>query len=597
MNPGQTRGSILEHPRVALAAAVGLACAMGLGAQYGLAGTTRNLVLLVGLLTLSCLAMAASLRRARRGGSETLGWRILSLSLFINILIQAARIPVFLGHSLSNILLNGSIVLQVLGSLLLAGPLLSWRLAPATGSDRIRHGLDGLLFALATFFILWGLVLGPFFLNPHFPLLERLIWLATFLVYDLLLGLTVFFGVTRTIRLRGPLGWLAAAFLLAGLHNFKWLLDVLSGNPVFHFPAGPLVYAIPLAYLGAALSRRPVGPTALPDEPTRALHLLPYVPVLGATGLGVWLLATDPGTGHRIILVWLALGLVVLLLIRQYLALRDFSVLSQQLESRVAERTQALEDAQSILLRIERMNSMATLGAGLAHDMNNLLGAIQNRAELVIMDLDEGKVPNRADILRVQEATQRAGALSSRLMTLGRQDSEPPRAMDLGVELKAILPLLQVLVRKNQTLRMDPVDGPMPFLGTRGMLEQILVNLVGNARDAMPAGGTIRLRARAPKGAEASGPLLEIEDTGTGIPEHLLGQIFQPFFTTKSSGTGTGLGLASVRSLLVAAGGSIDFTTQVGKGTVFQIRLPGPPNESEGAIEAPDQVPAALPVS
>ncbi|HJV49742.1 MAG TPA: HAMP domain-containing sensor histidine kinase [Geothrix sp.] len=594
MNPGQTGGSILEHPRAALAAAAGFACVIGLGARYWLSGNSKTLVLLAGLLLISSLVLAASFNRARRGGPEALGWKILSLSLFINILIQAARVPAFLGHSLSNTLLNGSIVLQVLGSLLLVGPLLSWRLTPATGFERIRHGLDGLLFALATFFILWGLVLGRFFFNPRFPLSERLIWLATFLVYDLLLGLTVFFGVTKTTRLRGPLGWLAGTFLLASLHNFRWLLDVLSGNPVFHFPVGALVFAIPLAYLGAALSPHPVSAAAAQQQ-AREAHLLPYLPVLGATGLGVWLLVTDPGTGHRLILVWLALGLVVVLLVRQYLALRDFSLLSQQLESRVSERTQALEDAQTTLLRIERMNSMATLGAGLAHDMNNLLGAIQNRAELVIMDLDEGKVPDRTDILRVQEATQRAGALSSRLMTLGRQDSAPPRAMDLAAELKAIHPLLQVLLRKNQTLIVAPAAGPLPFLGTRGMLEQILVNLVGNARDAMPLGGTITLRARAPKGDDEAGPLLEIEDTGTGIPEHLQAQLFQPFFTTKSSSTGTGLGLVSVKSLLESAGGSIDFTTEVGKGTVFLIRLPGLPMASGAAPRVLVPAPSALP--
>jgi two-component system cell cycle sensor histidine kinase/response regulator CckA len=206
--------------------------------------------------------------------------------------------------------------------------------------------------------------------------------------------------------------------------------------------------------------------------------------------------------------------------------------------------------------------------------MNNLLSAIQNRAELVIMDLDEGKVPNREDMVRVQEVTQRAATLSSRLMALGRQDSEPPRAMDLAQELKAIQPLLQVLLPRNQTLRLDQDAGPIPFLGTRGMLEQILVNLVGNARDAMPAGGVITLRSRMPRPEEqAVGPLLEIEDSGTGIPEDLQVQLFQPFFTTKASGVGTGLGLVSVKSLLEHAGGSIGFVSGPG-GTTFRIRLP-----------------------
>jgi signal transduction histidine kinase len=565
--PVEGRGSIM-------AMALGAALLTAIVGQFGFPGQKRTVLFQVCLVALSSTALAMSARRARRAGPEALGWKILSLSLLSNTLIQVVRIPNFIGFPLPKVIQNGSIFLQVLGSLFLVWTLLSWHLAPKTRFDRIRHGLDGLLFALAVFFILWGLVLGPVFLSDRFPIVERFIWLGTFLVYDLLLGLAVFFGLTEPARFRGPLGWLAAAFLLAALHNFKWLLDVLSGNPVLHFPAGPFIFAIPLAYLGAVLSPHPVGPTGFAADQTRVVHVLPYVPVLGATMLGVWLLVTGAGPGHRLILVWLALSLVIVLLLRQYLALRDFSTLSSNLETRVVERTEALEKVQAMLLRTERLNSLATLGAGLAHDMNNLLSAIQSRAELVIMDLDDGKVPNREDMVRVQEVTQRAATLSSRLMALGRQDSEPPRAMDLTLELKAIQPLLQVLLPRNQSLQLDQEAGPVPFLGTRGMLEQILVNLVGNARDAMPSGGTITLRSRMPRPDEKTGgPLLEIEDNGTGIPKELQAQLFQPFFTTKASGVGTGLGLVCVKSLLETAGGSIGFVSSP-LGTTFQIRLP-----------------------
>lgn len=331
---------------------------------------------------------------------------------------------------------------------------------------------------------------------------------------------------------------------------------------------------LPLAYLAATLSPRAVGSSPGSGEPPRMVHLLPYLPVLGAAGLGMWLLAFGSGEGHHPVLVWLAMGLVLILLVRQYLALRDYTLLSRSLEARVTERTRALEQAQALLLRTERMNSLATLGAGLAHDMNNMLSAIQTRAELVIIDLDEGRLPNRGDLLRVQEATQHAAALSGRLMALGRQDAEPSRILDLGEELRAIQPLLQVLLPRNLSLLLDGSE-PMPFRGTRGMLEQILVNLVGNARDAMPAGGVITLRGRAPRPGEGPlGPLLEVEDTGTGIPEDLQPHVFEPFFTTKAPGIGTGLGLASVKSLLEKAGGSIQFVSRAGKGTTFQIRLP-----------------------
>lgn len=575
MSQGSADHPVVHRQRSILATAVTAALLIAAVAQFGLSGRLQTLVILFGLVALIFTALVASALRARRPGPESLGWKILSLSLLISGFIQASRIPTFLGHPLPMMVRDVSIFLQVLGALLMVGTLLAWHLAPRRRFDRVRHGLDGLLFALAVFFILWGLVLGPTFLSDRFPLTDRLLWLGTFLAYDLLLGLAVYFGLAEPSRFRGPLGWLSVAFLLASLHNFKWLLDVLSGSVIFHLPIGPFVYAIPLAFLAAAQSPRPVDDATPLPERAHLVHLLPYLPVLGATALGIWLLVTGAGPGHRLVLVWLALGLVLVLLVRQYLALRDFLTLSQHLETRVVERTQALEKAQALLLRTERMNSMATLGAGLAHDMNNLLTAILSRAELVIMDLDKGLLPHREDMVRVQEATRLAATFSGRLMALGRQDTEPPRAMDLVEELQAIQPLLQVLLSKNQTLRLDHVPGAMPFLGTRGMLEQILVNLVSNARDAMPSGGTITLRAQPPRSHEGlAGPLLEIEDSGSGIPEDLRSQVFQPFFTTKPSGTGTGLGLVSVKSLLEKTGGSISFVTEPGRGTVFQVRLP-----------------------
>ncbi len=558
-----------------LALVSGGALLLGLVAQFGMSGYPQTLVILLGVVALYYLAGFAAAQRARQSGPEATGWKVLAVSLLANSLILASRIPAFLGYPLPALARNASILLQVLVALLLVGTLLAWHLTPRTRFDRVRHGLDGLLFALSVFFLLWGLVLGPAFLNDRFPLLDRILWIGTFLVYDLLLGLAIYFGLAEPSRFRGPLGWLSAAFLLASLHNFNWLLGVLSGSPLFQLTIGPLVFTVPLAYLAAALSRRPVDPQpSLPDQ-VRIIHVLPYLPVIGATTLGVWMLITGGGLSHRLSLVWIALSLVVVLLVRQYFALKDFFTLSQHLETRVAERTQALEEAQAMLLRTERMKSLATLGAGLSHDLNNLLCAIQSRAELVIMDIDEAKLPNRRDMVRLLEATQLATTMSRRLMNLGRQDAEPPQAMDLANELLAMQPLLQLLLPRNLVLELENVAMVTPFLGTKGMLEQILVNLVSNARDAMPSGGAITLRIGA-AGPEdnTKGPLLEVEDAGSGIPEELQARLFEPFFTTKPAGKGTGLGLMSVKSLLGKAGGQITFTSQPGRGTTFQVRLP-----------------------
>jgi signal transduction histidine kinase len=566
-----------DRPGLILGGVAAAAALTSLTAQFGVSADIKSLVVRNGMFLLTFIALFASTRRALRPDPESLGWKLIATFLLVVLVIQGFRLPAAFGHPIPLAASNESVAIQVLGSCFQIGALLVWQLAPEKRFDRIRHGLDGLLFALAVFFVLWGLVLGPAFQSDRLPIAERIIWLATFLIYDLLLGLTVYLGLPEPSRFRGPLGWFAGAFLLASLYNFHLLMGKLSGTPILPLPAG-LTFAIPLAYLGAALSPHQVRSSARGGRRSRTVHLLPYLPVLGATALGVWLLITSPGAQHHTVLVWLGLSLVIVLLVRQYLALKDFSALSQHLETRVEERTQALEKAQTLLLRTERMNTLATLGAGLAHDMNNLLSAIQNWSGLVLLDLDNGRHPVRNDLVRVQEATQRAATLSSRLMALGRQDSEPPRAMDLAQELIAIQPLLQALLPRDQTLRLDGVTAPIPFLGSRGMMEQILVNLVSNARDAMPAGGAIILRARTPNSAEAdAGPLLEVEDSGHGIPKELQAQVFQPFFTTKASGTGTGLGLVSVRSLLEKAGGSIAFASQAGHGTVFQIRLPGLP--------------------
>jgi hypothetical protein len=303
MNQAASGSPPAPRPVNTLALVSGGALLLGLLAQFGMSGYPQTLVILLGVVVLYYLAGFAAAQRARQPGPEAIGWKILAVSLLTNSLILAARIPAFLGYPLPTLARNASILLQVLVAFLLVGTLLAWHLTPRTRFDRVRHGLDGLLFALSVFFILWGLVLGPAFINDRFPLLDRILWVGTFLVYDLLLGLAIYFGLAEPSRFRGPLGWLSAAFLLASLHNFNWLLGVLSGSPLFHLTIGPLVYTVPLAYLAAALSPRPVDSQPSPPEQVRIIHVLPYLPVIGATTLGVWMLITGGGLNHRLSLV------------------------------------------------------------------------------------------------------------------------------------------------------------------------------------------------------------------------------------------------------------------------------------------------------
>ncbi|MFL5376090.1 MAG: ATP-binding protein, partial [Myxococcales bacterium] len=227
---------------------------------------------------------------------------------------------------------------------------------------------------------------------------------------------------------------------------------------------------------------------------------------------------------------------------------------------------------------------------------NNLLTAILTTAQLSAMDVPEGSTL-RADLGEIVQAGERAAALTRQLLAFSRRQVLRPRTVDLAVVLSDLKKMLSRLIGEDVEL----VAAAEPRCNVRAdpsQLEQVIMNLALNARDAMPAGGRLTLRTGKIELLERDGhrmfgcPIprgsyirLSVEDTGTGMDESTLQHIFEPFFTTKEMGKGTGLGLATVYGIVKQSGGYIRATSCVGKGSTFEIYLPETPERADTATD------------
>jgi signal transduction histidine kinase len=235
---------------------------------------------------------------------------------------------------------------------------------------------------------------------------------------------------------------------------------------------------------------------------------------------------------------------------------------------------------QQELDRAYRLESIGRLAGGIAHDFNNVLTAVIGYAELA-----RGRVQDET-ILRyldgIQKAAERAAALNKQLLTYARKQVIQPAPTDLGAWLQGTLDILRRVLPESVRLRTEIEPNLWQVNADSNLLMQIVLNLIVNARDAMPNGGTITIRlhnktlrrARTPNVPNGRYVLLEVEDTGTGIPPEVLPHIFEPFYTTKPMGQGTGMGLAAVQGAVQQLGGYIEVRTEVGKGTCFSVYFP-----------------------
>jgi len=230
------------------------------------------------------------------------------------------------------------------------------------------------------------------------------------------------------------------------------------------------------------------------------------------------------------------------------------------------------------------MDSIGGLAGGVAHDFNNLMTIVLSYSDLLAADL-KADDPMRADLLEIRNAGRRATALTRQLLAFSRQQVLEPEIIDLAEIVHGMGNMLRRLIGEDVELVASSTRALPPILVDAGQMEQVLMNLTVNARDAMPVGGMITIETSevtldetyaADHIGVVPGPhiMLAVSDTGTGMDKATQARIFEPFFTTKEKGKGTGLGLATVFGIVKQSGGSIWLYSEIGKGTTFKIYFP-----------------------
>ena len=222
----------------------------------------------------------------------------------------------------------------------------------------------------------------------------------------------------------------------------------------------------------------------------------------------------------------------------------------------ITERRRSAEERAELehrLAQAQRLESVGQLAGGVAHDFNNLLSVILTCVGFATRELPADH-PVRDDVDEIGRAADRAAALTRQLLMFSRREVVKPEVLDVGVLVRDLERLLNRTLSERIALRITVGPGLVPVLADRAQLEQVLVNLAVNARDAMPDGGTLAIAvAGAPDGVR-----ITVVDDGTGMPEEVRDRAFEPFFTTKDPGEGTGLGLATVHGIVTDSGGTVE---------------------------------------
>ncbi len=279
---------------------------------------------------------------------------------------------------------------------------------------------------------------------------------------------------------------------------------------------------------------------------------------------------------------------------------RDQALIKDQeeLEKRVRERTQKLqkqiaerkraerekEKAQSELLQAQKMEAIGILAGGIAHDFNNLLTAIQGCADVAMLEIDKSHVVYR-DLQEIQSASGRAADLTRQLLLFGRKQPLKYDLIDLNLHIENLLKIFHRLIGEDIGISIDFEPDLWNVNADRGSMEQVIMNLVVNARDAMSEGGKLTLKTEnivldklsaqmIPEAKAGEFVCFSISDTGIGMNAETIRHIFEPFFTTKGVGKGTGLGLSVIYGIIKQHNGWIHVYSEPGEGSIFKIYLP-----------------------
>ena len=273
-----------------------------------------------------------------------------------------------------------------------------------------------------------------------------------------------------------------------------------------------------------------------------------------------------------------------------------FNAMTVKLKEKRDVMEKELDEYRASLFQAQKMEAIGTLAGGVAHDFNNILQAIIGYGNLVLMKMNVND-PLKEHVEHILFAADRAANLTRNLLAFGRKQMICPKPIDLNETIKKVEKLLLRVIREDIELRIitpPPSASPLNLRGGWGELivmadsiqiEQVLMNLAVNARDAMPDGGTLTIETGVEELDEAYAKTHDLEmpgtyafvsvtDTGVGIDEKIQKKIFEPFFTTKEVGKGTGLGLAGAFGIIKQHNGNIEVNSEIGKGTKFKIHLP-----------------------
>jgi signal transduction histidine kinase/CheY-like chemotaxis protein len=275
---------------------------------------------------------------------------------------------------------------------------------------------------------------------------------------------------------------------------------------------------------------------------------------------------------------------------------KDFDDMAASLEEREAARLRAETDRTNLehqYHQAQKMDAVGRLAGGIAHDFNNMLTAILGYCDLLLEDaaLSES---HRTDVKEIEKAGRTAAALTRQLLAFSRREIIEPIVVDLNTVINGMDKMMHRLLGDHIRVVTRLADDLDNIKADRGQLEQVLLNLLVNARDAMPSGGRILIETHnvvMPKGVTSeylsASPgayvMLTVTDSGSGIAEDVLPHLFEPFFTTKSTGKGTGLGLATVYGIVKQNGGGLSVESRVNTGTVFKMYLPSTTERSTDA--------------
>jgi len=459
--------------------------------------------------------------------------------------------------------------ISILSLLALGGGFLLWPQHERMPRDRVRTFLDGIAIATSLFTLAW-MATSSLASVGH---LSRGMLLLYVIQIGVCLGVLSLWLLQET-RLALPEQAQAKRFV-------RWALVVLLSSSSLsvlfritgHYGHNYLGHAAEVLHqaANALLVLAALSPATTPvsspqrEKPSVFRALIPTMVSLAVLALAAIQIFRPQGEAPQALL---ALGsvLMAILVLRHGLLILDLERLSQGLEDRVEARTRELEAHHREALNSLRVRMMAGLAAGLAHDLNNILGIIRMRLEF----LRESCSPTQLQTVDIlQDASERAIRMTRRILESGRCQDLAPVRISLPQWLAEQEGLWRALLRPGQRLAIQGGEELWAVADPQS-LDQILQNLVSNARDAMGPEGTLRIVAH----HRTDMVRIDVQDDGPGIPPAQLEHLFEPFYTTKPSGTG--LGLATVRNLVLQNRGAIQVESAAGRGTVFSIDLPVP---------------------